>query len=46
MGTMMEEGQISSTGRNRLPFSSLKKGVYILILRNGNETKTWKIIKQ
>ncbi len=45
-GRLMLAGQLNTGGLNRLQFSSLPKGVYILVLQHGSEKKTWKIIKQ
>jgi hypothetical protein len=46
MGRKMDEGRINPTELSRLPFANLPKGVYILILRNRDDSRQWKIIKQ
>ncbi len=45
-GKLMLTGHLKTGGLNRLQFSTLSKGLYILVLQHGTEKKTWKIIKQ
>jgi hypothetical protein len=45
-GVKITEGSINPTGLKTLPFSNLTKGIYILILKNGNDSMQWKIVKQ
>ncbi|RCW31945.1 putative secreted protein (Por secretion system target) [Marinilabilia salmonicolor] len=46
MGKMVAKGQINSLDSDKLPFSNLPRGVYILILKSNDDSKQWKIIKQ
>lgn len=44
-GYMVLESQLSITGYAEVDISQLPKGVYVLVVTNGTESKAWKITK-
>ncbi len=44
-GYMVLESQLSKTGYAEVNISLLPKGVYVLVVTNGTESKVWKITK-
>lgn len=44
-GYLVMESQLPLTGYAELDISQLLKGVYVLVVTNGKESKAWKITK-
>ncbi len=44
-GYMVLESQLPKTGYTEVDISQLPKGVYVLVVTNGTESKAWKITK-
>ncbi len=44
-GYLVFESQLTSAGYAEVDISQLPKGVYILVMTNGTESKAWKITK-